>query len=178
MEQYEQLLKRVFLDKTLTDIEFFDHDLRYVSPDMEQMWIVDGGVQFHFDDEYVSFAYSGEFQFFNIFLGKVQELPNDFEMKPLGAMDVEGIKSLIGKTVVDVKAIWNFYKELDEDFEEIDEKKYMPFEILVTFNDGSFLQIAAIEFKILDNQIVNLHYNSERDIVISLNKKLTIGDEL
>lgn len=174
MEQYEQLLKDIFLNKTLNDIEFFDTDLRYVSPDMEQTWIVDGGVQFKLDDSFVSFAYSGELQFFNVFLGQAEDLRDDYKLNELGAKDVEGINNLIGKKVVDIKAIWNFYKDLDENFEEVGEKKYMPFEIQVTFDNQSFLQMAAVQYNILDNQIINLQYNSERELLVSLNKKFEI----
>jgi hypothetical protein len=177
MEQYDQLLKSLFLNKTLNDIEFFDHDLRYYSPNMDQTWIVDGGVQFQMDESYVSFAYAGELQFFNLFLSKAEEIPNDFEFKSLGARDVVGIESQIGKSVTDVKATWNFYEELNEDFEPTGVKKYMPFEILLTFDNQSFLQIAAVEYRIADNQIVDLVYNSERDMLISLNKKFEIGME-
>lgn len=177
MEQYDELLKRLFVNKTLKDIEFYDHDLRYFSPNTDQTWIVDGGVQFQMDESYISFAYAGELQFFNLFLSKAEEISNDFEMKSLGAREVSGIESLIGKTVTEVKALWNFYEELDEDFEPTGEKKYMPFEILLTFSDQSFLQIAAVEYRISGNQIADLMYNSERDMLISLNKKFEIGME-
>lgn len=177
MEQYNELLQRLFLNKTLNDIEFFDHDLRYFSPNMDQTWVIDGGVQFQMDDTFISFAYAGELQFFNLFLSKAEDIPNDFEMKSLGAREVPGIEALIGKTVADVKAIWNFYEELDEEFEPTGEKKYMPFEILLKFRDQSLLQIAAVEYRIAGNQIVDLIYNSERDMLISLNKKYEIGME-
>ncbi len=177
MEKHDQLLKSLFLNKTLNDIEFFDHDLRYYSPNMDQTWIVDGGVQFRMDDSYISFAYAGELQFFNLFLSKAEEIPNDFEMKSLGAREVSGIESLIGKTVTDVKALWNFYEELDEDFEPTGEKKYMPFEIILTFDNQSFLQIAAVEYRIAGNQIADLMYNSERDMLISLNHRFDIATE-
>lgn len=177
MEQYEQLLKNIFLNKTLNDIEFFDTDLRYVSPDMEQTWIVDGGVQFQLDDSFVSFAYSGELQFFNIFLGQAEDIRDDIELKGLGAREVAGINSLVGKKVTDIKAVWNFYKDLDENFEEVGEKKYMPSEILLTFNDQSFLQMAAVQYNIMDNQVINLQYNSERELLVSLNKQFEILPE-
>lgn len=174
MEQYEQLLRNIFLNKTLSDIDFFDTNLKYVSPDMEQTWIIDGGVQFKLDDNYVSFAYSGELQFFNIFLGKAEELRDDYELKSLGATEVEAINALVGKTITNINTVWNFYKDLDENFEEIGEKKYMPSEILLTFSDQSFLQMAAVEYNILENQIINLQYNSERELLVSVNKKFEI----
>lgn len=174
MEQYEQILKDIFLNKTLNDIEFFDTDLRYISPDMDQTWIVDGGVQFNMDDKYVSFAFSGLQQFFNVFPGKVEDLHNEFELKFLGARDVTGINALVGNTVTDIKVVWNFYTELDEDFEETGEKKYMPSEIVLVFSNQSFLQMAAVEYNIHENKLINLHYNSERELLISLNKKFDI----
>lgn len=177
MEKYEQLLNQLFLNKTLNDIEFFDHDLRYYSPNMDQTWIVDGGVQFLLDDQYVSFAFSGEYQFFNILLSKVEDIPNDFKMKSLGAKEVPGINALLGKMVTGIRPVWNFYQDLDEDFEPTGEKKYMPYELLLTFSDQTFLQIAAVEFSILDNEIAELQYNSERDLLISLNKKFDITSE-
>jgi hypothetical protein len=177
MEKYAKLLNQLFLNKTLNDIEFFDRDLRYFSPNMDQTWIVDGGVQFLIDDQYVSFAFSDEYLFFNILLSKVEEIPNDFKMNSLGAREVPGINALIGKTVTGVLPVWNFYQDLDEDFEPIGEKKYMPYELLLTFSDQSFLQIAAVEYRILGKEIAELHYNSERDLLISLNKKYEITAE-
>lgn len=177
MEQYEQLLRSLFLNKKLNDIEFFDHDLRYFSPNLDQTWIVDGGVQLQVDEQFISFAYSGELQFYNVFLSKAEDIPNDFKMKSLGAGEVAGINALTGKTITDVKALWNFYEELNEDFEPSGEKKYMPFEILLTFDDQSTLQISAVEYSILGDQIVNLKYNSERDLLISLNHRFDITME-
>jgi hypothetical protein len=176
MEQYDQLIRDIFLNKTLNEIEFFDTDMRYFSPDMYQTWIVDGGIQLKIDEQYISFAYATEYQFYNIFLGKVEEVRTDEEVNSLGACDVEAINALLGKTVTDVKALWNFYKELDENFEEVDEKKYMPLEIVLTFNDGSLLQMAAIEYKVMGDKIANLRYNSERELLISVNKKVEIAE--
>ncbi|NJO69918.1 MAG: hypothetical protein HC830_12125 [Bacteroidetes bacterium] len=172
MEKYEQALKSLFINKTLQDIEFYDSDMRYFSPDMEKTWIVDGGIEFNLDGEFVSYVFSAEQDFFNVFVEKLENLNERFESKNLGARDVPALDALVGKKVTGIEAKWNFYTELDEDFEPTGDKKYMPIELIVTFDDSSFLQLAAIQYNIQENQLINFQFNSERELLISLNKKI------
>jgi hypothetical protein len=174
MEKYDEVLKTYLLNKTLNDIEFYDSDLNYVSPDMDHTWILDGGIQLKLDNTYFSFAFSSEQEFFNAFSLKIDELNNEFELHSLGARDVNEINTLVGHQIIDIKTLWNFYTELDENFDQKNEKKYMPFEIILYFSNNSFLQIAAIEYEMENNKLINLHYNSERELLISINKKLEI----
>ncbi len=174
MEKHEQLLKNYLLNKTINDIEFFDTDLIYVSPDMEHTWIVDGGIQFKIDNDYFSFAFTTEQEFFNTFSLKVEELNNDFPLESLEAKNLEQVNSIIGTKITDVKAIWNFYNELDENFEEIAEKKYMPFEIILYLDNKSFMQIAVVDYVMENNSLKDLRYDSERELLISVNKKFEI----
>jgi hypothetical protein len=176
MQTHEEQINKLLVGKTLNDIEFFDSDLLYVSPDMDHEWIVDTGIQLQLDDVFFCFAFTGEQEFFNVFPKKIEELGNEFETKALGARDVADINTIIGATITDVKARWNFYTELNDDIETYGDKKYMPFELILYFSNGSMLQIAAMNYEMLENKLVNLQYCSERELLISVNKIIEIAE--
>lgn len=176
MEEHEQILRSLLIGKTLNDIEIFDTDLLYVSPDMDHEWIVDGGIQFKLDDGFFCFAYTTDQEFFNVFLEKVDDLGNEFEVKSLGARDVDEIDQLIGSTITEVTVQWNHYVEMVEGkVDEFGEKLYMPFEIILYFSNQSFLQIATVDYNIKGKNLQDLEYNSEGELLIAINRKIDIA---
>lgn len=174
MEKHKEVLDKLLLNKTLKDIEFYDTDLEYISPDMDHTWIIDGGIQLQIENDYFTFAFTSEQDFFNTFPLKFSDLKNEFKVKSIGAKEVNEINLLIGTKIVKTEYFWNFYNELDENGEEYGERKYMPFEIIIYFSNNSFLQIAAVNYEIKNNKLADLTYDSECELLISINKKMQI----
>ncbi|MFL5764551.1 MAG: hypothetical protein ACJ77K_11470 [Bacteroidia bacterium] len=175
MEDHEKSLREYLVGRTLQHIEFFDMDLEYASPDMDRIWVVDGGVQFSFDEEEVSFGFASGSEFFDLSAQPIWELCDEHNLDSLGATDVEGINALIGATITDVEVIWNYYQLANEAGEPDGEKKYMPVELLLHFSNGSFLQLAAIDYEIKSGKLTDLSYESGGELLISLNERLKIS---
>ena len=177
MNHPSELLNSQLLNKTLNDIEFFDQFLEYISPDDKLFWLVDGGIQLKIDDAYFSFAWSYDDEFFNLVPKKVNEISQELQFQNLEAKQEPKIKNLIGSTITHVESKWNTYQDLDDDLQPSGEIKYMPLEIIIHFSNLCFLQIAAIRCEVDDLKLLGMFYNSESDLLISLNKKVEIKEE-
>ncbi len=177
MEKHEELIEQIFVNKILKDVEFFDTDAKYLSPDMDQTWIIDGGVQFQLDDDFFSFAFTSKMEFFDLYDKKIDQLNNEFSVESLGAKDVERISYLINKKITSIEVKWNYYAELDENLDLKPEKNYMPVEIILYFDDSrNFLQLAVIDYGIRNGDLCGLQFDSSGDLLISANKRLKIQE--
>lgn len=174
MEQLERVIGKFLLNRTLTDIEFYNINPYYFSPDPEKTWIINGGIQLTFDDDNFSFGWNEKKEFFEAIPSSFDALITDLTFESLGAKNVRGLQGLMGKSVSDLKFKWNFYQEYDEDFKLKEEKKYMPFEIIIEFDDGAFLQVSAVDCEIDTDKIGAIIYDSQAQLLISLNEKFDI----
>ncbi|MCG8321456.1 MAG: hypothetical protein MI921_18275 [Cytophagales bacterium] len=175
MEQLERVIEKFLLNRTLTDIEFYNINPYYFSPDPDKTWIINGGIELTFDDDNFSFGWNEKKEFFEAIPGSFDALMTDLTFESLGAQNVRGLQDLIGKSVSNLKFKWNFYQEYDEDFKLKEEKKYMPFEIIIEFNDGNFLQISAVDCEIYTDKIGEIIYDSQAQLLISLNERFEIS---
>lgn len=170
MDKLEKAIKESLLNKQLTDIEFFIIGPRYLSPDEEHTWIIDGGVELKLDDTIFSFGWDETQAFFDICSEPLDKLTGETKIQNLEAKNITGISALIGHKIKDLHFKWNFYYEYDDNFELIDEKKYMPFEIVLEFDNNSTVQIATVLFRAQNNTITDLVYDSQGQLLVSLNK--------
>ena len=175
MEELESLIKGYLHNKELLDIEFFNANKNYYIPDPDKLWIIDSGVELTLPDQKFSFGWAMDKEFFNVIPGGIDGLTGELKVEQLGARNVEGLNALIGSRIHKVDLKWNFYHELDENFEIKEEKKFMPFEIIMTFDNSSTLQLAAVDFGLRDGQLVNLTYESQGNLMISLNEIIEIA---
>ena len=51
----------------------------------------------------------------------------------------------------------------------------MPFEIIIEFNDGNFLQVSAVDCEIDSDKIGEIIYDSQAQLLISLNERVEIS---
>lgn len=176
MSDHEENIKALLLGKRVVEIELFDSDLKYYSDDMEHTWVVDGGIQIRLSDNWFSFCFQRSNDFFNVVTQPITDAV-DFKIKKLGAMDVAEIKALAGKEITDIKTRWNYYSELNEEAEPVGEPVYIPVEIILTFNNTSILQMAAVSYEIIDDHFGGFSYDSENDLLVSVNRLMEIKGE-
>jgi hypothetical protein len=177
--ELENTLKNFILNKELSHIEFYTINDKYWVFDEEKVWVLDCGIQLSFGDEVFAFAWNKEKGFYEHHIGRIEEITADIETKGLHATEIEGIRKLIGKKITDVKFQWNFYHDLDENFEPKEEKNYMPMEILLTFENESVLQLAGINFEVdtENKKIFDVTFDSTGDLLITLNHPIEIINE-
>ncbi|HRZ41696.1 MAG TPA: hypothetical protein P5228_03225 [Bacteroidales bacterium] len=176
MSTNEQTLRDFLIGKQLKDIEFWDTDLKYISPNIDNLWIIDGGIELNIDDDFFSFAWSESMEMFMAYPLRINEYNKEVSFAAMGAREVAGIENLIWATITEVSFVWNFYFKLNDEGEPVWDKKLIPNEIVLYFSNDSFLQIAAIDYQIQCNKLEELTYCSEGELLISLNKKINIKD--
>ena len=121
MEQIEKQIKDYLVNKKITDIEFYVISPNYLCPDPDHVWILAGGVELKFDEDKFAFAWSQEKEFYDINTNDIKELTGDLNLDFLEAKNIKGINSLTGKSIKDIEFKWNFYQDMDENFEVIEE---------------------------------------------------------
>jgi hypothetical protein len=179
MLQLETAIKNDLLNKELSHIEFFNINEKYWVFDEEKVWVLDCGIQLTFGEENFSFGWDGDKQFYDYHKGKLEEILPETKIKSLDAMNVEGIKELIGKKIIDIKIQFNFYHDLDENYEPTEHKNYMPMEMVLNFDNGSTLQLAGIRFEV-DTDTKSIHnvvFDSTGDFLVALNHPFDIKEE-
>lgn len=175
--ELENQLQNYLIGKELTGIEFYTINDKYWVFDEDHTWVVDCGINMDFQDNSFSFGWNSEKGFYDHHFGKIENLTGEYKIKDLEAVNIEGIKNLIGKKIKDVKIQCNFYFDMDEHFEPTEHKNFMPMEMIITFDNGDLLQLAAIRFEIdkESKQIKNAIYDSEAKFLITLNKPADIN---
>jgi hypothetical protein len=176
--ELETTINNILLNKELTAIEFYTINDKYWVFDEEKVWVLDCGVQLTFGEEHFTFAWNSEKQFYEHHIGKVEEITGDHEIKALHAAELEGIQKLFGKKITSAKYQWNFYHDLDDNFQPVEQKNYMPMEMILTFENESVLQLAGINFKVdTENKtITDLTFDSTGDFLVALNHTFEIKE--
>jgi hypothetical protein len=179
MTDLQNTLDNILLNKELTAIEFYTINDKYWVFDEEKVWVVDCGVQLTFGEDVFTFAWNSEKQFYEHHIGRIEEITGDHEITALHAMELEGIQKLIGNKIIDIKYKWNFYHDLDENYEAKEEKNYMPMEMILTFESGSILQLAAVNFKVdtVKKTIDRAVFDSTGNFLITLNHQINVKEE-
>jgi hypothetical protein len=176
----ETKLKNTLLNKELTHIEFYNASEKFWVFDEEKIWVLDLGIQLTFGEEIVTFGWDKEKQFYDVHYGKIEDVTRDLKMMNLEAENVEGIKALIGQKITDAKFQWNFYQDLDENYEPNEEKNYMPMEMILTFSNGSILQLATIEFHVNKEtkMIEEPTFDSTAQFLVTLNHYVEVKEQV
>lgn len=176
MEHEDNKLKDFILNKPLTSIEFYNTDQGYMAVDEEHTWIIDAGVQLGFGDALFSFGWNSETQQYEQHYGKLETLADGMEIGGLDAASVPAVHALISQQISNAEIVWNWYSELDENYEPTDVKHYIPMGILLHFSNGSTLQLAGARYQldIQTQQLKNVIYDSESQLLVSVDKIIEI----
>jgi hypothetical protein len=176
--ELESTIKELLLNKELSNIEFYNINDKYWVFDEERVWVLDCGIELTLGSDLFTFGWSAGKELYEHHFGKLEELKGELEIKALHAMEVEGIKELCGKKISDVTIKWNFYHDLDENYEPTEHKNYMPMELFLTFENGSTLQLAAIRFRVdtENKSISDLTFDSTGDFLVALNHPFEIEE--
>jgi hypothetical protein len=179
MTDLQNTLNNVLLNKELTAIEFYTINDKYWVFDEEKVWVVDCGIQMTFNEDTFTFGWNSEKQFYEHHLGKIEEITGDHEITPLHANEVESIQKLIGNKITEIKYKWNFYHDLDENYEPMEQKNYMPMEMILSFENGSELQLAAVNFKVdtVNKTIGSATFDSTGNFLITMNHLINVKEE-
>ncbi len=174
MEDLENFVRNYLINKTLTDLELYTINPDYFAHDPNHTWIIDGGISIKIDEDEFSFGWDSKKELVNMLPAHISSLTGELEINDLDAKQADELGLLIDKKIDKVHFKWNFYQELDDNMELIEVKKYIPFEIVISFDNGSNLQLSAINFDFDGTTVSNFRYDSQKELLISVNKPLSI----
>lgn len=177
MQETEQQIKTLILDREITSIRVFNVSDNYIEFIPGEQWALDGGIQIEFDKDFICLGWDFENQGFDFSLSRpLTEILGEAPYYQIDPAEVKGVSDLQGSRIADCKIKWEFYQELDEDGEPKEEKIFMPVELFLSFENGAFLQLATISF-VVDRHsfaISKAEYNIFGRLLVSVNKKVEI----
>ena len=175
----EQSIRNFLLNKTVSGIEFFIINEKYYVFDEARIWVIDAGVEIGLGEERFCFCWDPEKEIYAHHFGKMADLLDDVHPADLDDSNPAGIKSLVGQKITDVQMQWNWYSDLDENFEPLEHKNYIPVELIITFENGHTLQLAAVDYGIdvVNKKMKNVVFDSERSFLVTLNHVMKIDTE-
>jgi hypothetical protein len=169
MQETQQKLETLLLNKPLTHIEFYNVGEKYFELKPEHSWLFNGGVELHFGEEVFALAWDmGNDSFDYTVADGVKPLLKDADYQAVEATSISNVSQLIGKSIQNI--------EFDENGELKEEKVYVPMGLKITFSNDSTLQIATVEALIHPEtlDVVEAYYNLIGQLLISVNNEFKI----
>ena len=176
MEALEQNYRSALIGATIQDVTFFIAGENFLVFDPDHTWVLDIGMEMVLDKTTISFAVNLEMQLWDLIQDKIEALTGALDIFELEEEELPAKASLVGQKIKDVSFNWNWYHKLDEDFVPVQEKTYIPFEMKLHLENGSTLQLATIIFKLENDELSNPKFNSQGQLLVSLNKLIEIED--
>lgn len=165
-QEANELLRSKILNKKLVSIKVYNHHQPYPFVEENEAVVVSAAVAFTFEDGPLTFYWHQEDQIFNFSLAPI-EIDEDWD--DIEITNIDTFKNMEGDEVNQVEINWTYFQKLDENFEILDEKLYVPQEMILDFSNGSQFQIACVDFKIdpVSSNLVNLSYHMSGGLLVS-----------
>ncbi|WP_430817796.1 hypothetical protein [Carboxylicivirga sp. RSCT41] len=179
MTEIDILIKQKLLGKTISTIRLFNINDDYYAFYEDSHWVFDGGIQFCIDDAIVCWGYDYEKEMMELSFDKeITDKLEGTKHYQVDSKNIKGISELQGATIKDVSIKWEFYQNIDENFEPYGDKIYAPIEIVLYFDFNMTLQLALIDFEIDEQafKMVQPTYDLEGEMLYSFNKQIKINE--
>lgn len=148
VEQFSTELAHHFLGKTIQSIEFFQIGTNDVTLKPNSRWLFDGGVQIELEDELFCFAWDFENECFTWSNDTDAELfLSDAPYMSIGSEDGNLFNPLCSSRIVKAEVVAQYYQNVDQNKEVIPEKHFFPFQIVLTLENQSLLQMAMVTYE-------------------------------
>ncbi len=158
----EQEIKSIFEGKTLTGIELYAVDGRYLEVTQESTWIVHAGIQMKLDNETYTFGWHETEEITTFFSQKIMEMSSSFSVNAMGAQELEPFQAMMKNAIKEVEVI-GFDATYDDGTTE-----YLVESLIFKFDNDQILQVAGVDFQFVDEQISNITYNYQGGTLVSI----------
>jgi len=174
MQEIDKKFKELFVNQIVKDIKFYHVNENYMAIDPDHKWLIEGGVEFVFENYSVSLAWNNEMQLYDIIQGTIEELTEDLDIYEMDFDDHPNVMKIPGKKIEEVTFNWTWYQKMDEEMELVEEKTYIPQEIRIQFEDNLLLQLATIVFQSRDKMIEKPIFDSQSVILVTINQPVHV----
>jgi hypothetical protein len=141
----------------------------------DDLLIIDAGIELHIDGRKFSFGWDSSGDMFMAGTCNVQELHPDLEHRQV-EKDHPVLATFIGKRISGVKMKMTGYYELNEEMDQTGDELSTPLMLVLSFENGSSLQAAAIEYDLEGGELRALRFNLMSELLISMNRELPISE--
>jgi hypothetical protein len=176
MERTDLHFKNLFQNQILKDIKFYNTRETYLSFEPETQWVLQGGVEFIFENNTICLGWHTEMHLYEMIEGDLDELLGDLDVYEIDLDQHQEIMKLKNQKIQEVSFNWNWYQKMDDDMELTDEKVYIPQEIKLVFEDKSLLQIATVLFHLKGKELKEAIFDPQGNMLVCLNKTMEIRE--
>ncbi|MEZ4951913.1 MAG: hypothetical protein R2784_21340 [Saprospiraceae bacterium] len=161
-------LAHFLVGKKLTSINLYNENDHFLCFNQKKLALIDGGIELGFDKEIISLAWNEKEELFDIAMSPADGLLGSLDYYQISTKDLPIGSDLQGLTIKSANVQWSWYQNVDENFEPIGEKQYIPIELIIEFDHGRVLQIATVDCNIEDGKIQSVSFNSEGELLLSV----------
>jgi hypothetical protein len=176
MEKTDAHFKSLFYNQVLKDIKFYNAKENFLALEPELQWVIQGGVEFIFEDKIITLGWNAEMQLNEMIEGDLDVLLGEIDVFDIELDQREEFNQIKNKKIEDISFNWSWYQKMDDELELTDEKVFIPQEIRIKFENNATLQIATILFHLKQKVLFNPVFDPQGNILISLNKFADIAD--
>jgi hypothetical protein len=170
------VLELNFLGKKLTAIQCFNVKEKYVVFNPNTLVVIDGGVEFTFEEHKLVIGWNAEMELFDVVTSSIEPLLGDLDHHPIDSAELSIGQNLIGSKLISMDTKWNWFQELDAKSKPVGQKQHILKEVIFTFQTGRMLQLATIQYTIEDNNLSKAQYDSQGELLLSYNQIIEIAD--
>ncbi|MEM7161622.1 MAG: hypothetical protein AAF487_04200 [Bacteroidota bacterium] len=173
---HDQQLKKHLIRGKILNIEVFNINTDYYVFNNDAFWLFDGGIHIQLEHGGFGWGWNYDETLFAYSMQKhIKEFlsPNYVQVKN---DTFPGISVLLESAIQDVEIKWEYYQDINEEFEAIGEKIYFPLEVILHFENGPHLQLAVIAFEMPNDsfEMSNPTYSIDGELHINFNDVIPI----
>jgi len=167
-------LENFFVGKTLTAARLAQVNDSFNVFYPNKQIAIDGGVELLINDQSFFFGWKMELEAIESGTYSLKESLGEIEHYILNDNDIIVASQFIGQKIISVNATWNIYEKMtDEEYPELVPVDVME-QIILEFENGKTLQIAAISYEEEDDKITGARWDLHGEILVSANDVLPI----
>lgn len=167
-------LESFFAEKTLTAVKLAQVNDSFNVFYPNKQIAIDGGVELLIDDQPFFFGWKIQLEAIESGTYSLKESLGEIEHYILNDNDIMVASQFIGQKIISVNATWNIYEKMsDEEYPELVPVDVME-QIILEFENGKTLQIAAISYEEKDGKITDAKWDLHGEILVSANDVVPI----
>jgi len=165
----EENISKILMSSEIVAIKLFQVNENYFKIPNTQQWLIDGGIQFTFSDEYFTVGWNQDKAHFVYESKKFSEVYSDDNFTELSEESNTFSTVLKGNQITNIDYIWREFQVI-EDYKMNIKKEQHIVALKVEFNTNDFLIISTINYNLEEHQAPkNFRYEIANDLLISLN---------
>lgn len=169
--EFEAIIK----SGNLRELQLFQINDSYFEFEETQHWLIDGGIQLIFPKGVLTFGWNRDLYMFVLDSRSFGEVYSETNYKKLAKGDIYKLHNLSGKGVENAKWKWASFEVLNRDTSEFDKAEAV-LELILEFNTGEVLQIAAVNYDLTaEDDPIDYRLSLDYELLIGLDNTFELA---